>query len=221
MTPLLPSRHVKIALLYPPPWKIAEPGESVDPRDGPPPGYQPGDLDGDFYQTPYGLFALGAAAIAAGHQVKVINLSAYSWSRLESVVAALEADLFGLSCWTANRRGVALTAELIKQHHPTSHVVVGGPHASPLAKEMLQHHRHIDTVTVGESDLTFLELAERLEDGRAALESANRFAKKGKRREYTSYTLEERTDERIVSRLYEMCDVLHVKGEDYRYDKLS
>ena len=65
------------------------------------------------------------------------------------------------------------------------------------------------------------KLAERLEDGRAALESANRFAKKGKRREYTSYTLEERTDERIVSRLYEMCDVLHVKGEDYRYDKLS
>lgn len=30
-------------------------------------------------------------------------------------------------------------------------------------------------------------------------------------------SLEERTDERIVSRLYEMCDMIEVKGQDYRY----
>ena len=30
-------------------------------------------------------------------------------------------------------------------------------------------------------------------------------------------TLEERTDERIVSRLYEMCEIIEVEGHDYRY----
>jgi len=68
---------MRIALVYPPPWKIAGEGESVQIHgsDGPPPEYRPGDLDADFYQTPYGLFALGAQALRAGHQVKVLNLS--------------------------------------------------------------------------------------------------------------------------------------------------
>ena len=154
---------MKIALLYPPPWKIAAPQALAYPVDGPPTGYREGDLDADFYQTPYGLFALSAAALRAGHQVKVLNLSAYPWAQVEDVIAALDADVFGMSCWTANRRGVRLVAELIKERHPKAHVVVGGPHATPLGPELLRHHPAIDTVCLGESDVTFLELVDRLE----------------------------------------------------------
>jgi radical SAM superfamily enzyme YgiQ (UPF0313 family) len=154
---------MKIALLYPPPWKI---GEHVPAAEGAPDGYREGDLDGDFFQTPYGLFALGAQAIRAGHQVKVINLSAYSWNKVEEVVRSLDAALFGLSCWTANRRGVGYTARAIKALHPRAHVVVGGPHATPFAREMLAHHPEIDTVSVGESEHTFLELIDRLVAGK-------------------------------------------------------
>jgi radical SAM superfamily enzyme YgiQ (UPF0313 family) len=157
---------MRIALLYPPPWKIPAPAEPPDRHgDGPPSDYRQGDLDPDFYQTPYGLFSLGAQAIRAGHQVKVVNLSAFTWSRVEEVVRALSADLWGMSCWTANRRGVALVARCIRQHHPNAHIVVGGPHATPLASEMLRHSPEIDTISVGESDLTFLELVERLAAG--------------------------------------------------------
>ncbi len=156
---------MRVALLYPPPWKIAAEGEAPDPVDGPPPEYRPGDLDADFHQTPYGLFALGAAAMRAGHPVKVLNLSAFAWNRVDEVVRALEADVFGLSCWTANRRGVALVAEAIKRHHPKAHVVVGGPHATPLAKEILAKYAAIDTICTGESDHTFLEIVARLAAG--------------------------------------------------------
>jgi radical SAM superfamily enzyme YgiQ (UPF0313 family) len=157
---------MRIALLYPPPWKIPMPGDPPDLfGEGPPAEYQEGDLDSDFFQTPYGLFALGAQALRAGHQVKIINMSAFAWRRVEEVVAALDADLFGLSCWTANRRGVALVAREIKRVHPRAHVVVGGPHATPLAKEMLAYHPEIDTVAVGESELTFLDLVSRLARG--------------------------------------------------------
>jgi radical SAM superfamily enzyme YgiQ (UPF0313 family) len=157
---------MRIALLYPPPWKIPAPGEAPDPHDGPPAGYRDGDLDADFYQTPYGLFSLGAQALRAGHQVKVLNLSAFAWRRVDEVIAKLDADLYGMSCWTANRRGVALAAKAIRAHHPRAHVLVGGPHATPLAKEMLAHHPEIDTVALGESELAFLELIERLAVGR-------------------------------------------------------
>ncbi|HEY5243623.1 MAG TPA: radical SAM protein [Polyangiaceae bacterium] len=159
---------MRIALLYPPPWKIPMPGEPPDVGgEGPPTEYAEGDLDADFFQTPYGLFALGAQALRAGHPTKVINLSGFAWQRVEEVVAALDAELFGLSCWTANRRGVALVARLIKKLHPKAHVVVGGPHATPLAKPMLAHHPDIDTISIGESETTFLELVGRLQAGQA------------------------------------------------------
>jgi|HubBroStandDraft_1064217.scaffolds.fasta_scaffold02248_3 anaerobic magnesium-protoporphyrin IX monomethyl ester cyclase len=157
---------MRIALLYPPPWKIPERGEAPDASgDGPPSEYVEGDLDGDFFQTPYGLFAIGAQALRAGHQVKVYNLSGLSWRRVQEIVRDLDADVYGLSCWTANRRGVALVAREIKRWRPHAHVVVGGPHATPFAREMLQHHGDIDTVSIGESEHTFMELLDRLQKG--------------------------------------------------------
>src|SRR3954462_15638340 len=159
---------MRIALLYPPPWKIAERGQApIGPPEGPPHDYREGDLDADFYQTPYGLFALGAQGIRAGPPGKGLNLSGFAWSRVEAVVGELEADVYGLSCWTANRRGVALVAREIRRRHPRACIVVGGPHATPLAREMLEHHPDIDVVTLGESDDTFSEIVQRLEAGRS------------------------------------------------------
>jgi anaerobic magnesium-protoporphyrin IX monomethyl ester cyclase len=157
---------VRIALIYPPPWKIPAPGESLDAAgDGPPDDYQAGDLDADFFQTPYGLFSLGAQALRAGHQVKVLNLSGFAWSKVEEVIGALDADLFAMSCWTSNRRGVALVAAEIKRAHPDAHVLIGGPHATPLGREMLEHYPAIDTVSLGESEEQFMELVARLGRG--------------------------------------------------------
>lgn len=161
---------MRIALIYPPPWKIPAPGEAPDASgDGPPSDYQPGDLDADFFQTPYGLFSLGAQALRAGHQVKVLNLSAFTWSKVEEVIASLDAELFAMSCWTSNRRGVALAAAEIKRVHPGAHVLIGGPHATPLGREMLEHYPAIDTVSLGESEEQFMELIERLSLGQSPL----------------------------------------------------
>jgi len=157
---------MRVALLYPPPWKIASPDETSYPAvDGPPEEFVDGDLDTDFFQTPYGLFTLASEAIGQGHQVKVLNLSAFRWSEVVRVVESLDADVFGMSCWTANRRGVALTAQLIRDKHPSAHVVIGGPHATPFARGMLDHYPAIDTVTLGESEDTFLELLRRIDVG--------------------------------------------------------
>jgi len=155
---------MRVALLYPPPWKIPAPGDAADfGADGPPSDYREGDLDADFHQTPYGLFALGAQAMRAGHSVKVINLSAYPWARVDDVLRALDADVYGMSCWTANRRGVAILAKRLRELRPNVPIVIGGPHATPLAKEMLAHYPQIDLVCQGESDATFLDILARVE----------------------------------------------------------
>jgi anaerobic magnesium-protoporphyrin IX monomethyl ester cyclase len=176
---------VRVVLLYPPPWKLnrkpsaapavakssgsavtgeASKAAAVDPArmikggEGPPADYREGDLDADFYQTPYGLFALASGLIRAGHPTKVINLSAYPWDDVVDVIEAIDADVFGMSAWTANRRGVGYVADLIRRKKPSATIVVGGPHASPLAREMLMHHAAIDLVCRGESDETLLEI---------------------------------------------------------------
>jgi anaerobic magnesium-protoporphyrin IX monomethyl ester cyclase len=153
---------MRVALIYPPPWKIPSPGQPPDRRDGPPPEFSDGDLDADFHQIPYGLLTLAAHARSVGHQVKVLNLAAYPWRQVEEVVRDLAADVYGLSCWTANRRGVALVAQAIHKHHPRAHVTVGGPHATPLARELLERHAAIQSVILGEAEATLIELLERL-----------------------------------------------------------
>lgn len=154
---------LRVALIYPPPWKIPEPNGPSDPVDGPPPDFEACDLDADFFQIPYGLLSLAAQAIRAGHCVKVLNLSGFPWSAVEHVVAHLEADVVGMSCWTANRRGVRLVSDLIKQRHPTTHVTIGGPHVTPLGARILERYTHVDSAVLGEGEHTFLELLDRLQ----------------------------------------------------------
>jgi radical SAM superfamily enzyme YgiQ (UPF0313 family) len=162
---------MKIALIYPPPWKIRGQGEPPFAHgQGAPEEYLEGDLDADFFQIPYGLLTLASEGIDAGHQVKVINLSAFPWSQVTDAIARIDADVFGMSCWTANRRGVAYVADEIRRCHPKSHIVVGGPHATPFAVELLERIRSIDTVTLGESEATFLELLKKLEAGEEPIE---------------------------------------------------
>ena len=154
---------MRVLLLYPPPWKIPDSGMALDVMDGPPKDYKDGDLDTDFFQIPYGLLSLAANALRAGHQVKVLNLSSYTWTSIEAIASQLDADVVGLSCWTANRRGVHLLAASIKRHHPKTYVVIGGPHATPLARPILENWPEIDCVVIGEGELTFLDLLSRLE----------------------------------------------------------
>jgi len=159
---------MRIALIYPPPWKIPAPGEQPDRSgDGPPgPRLISANVDeGDFLEIPQGVLSLAAQAIRAGHDVKVLNLSNFAWRDVEAVIGNTPADLFGLSCFTANRRGAGLVAALIRRTHPTAHITVGGPHVTPLPVETLRHWPEVDTVVVGEGELTFLDLIGRLEAG--------------------------------------------------------
>jgi len=159
---------VRIALLYPPPWKIPPAGGAPDASgDGPPPEAAGIEMKGDFATVPYGLLSLAAQALREGHQVKVLNLSTFPWPDVEALVRTLTADVYGLTCFTSNRRGVKLVAECIRRHHGGAHVVVGGPHVTALPTETLRHWPAIDTVVIGEGEETFLELIGRLEAGQS------------------------------------------------------
>ncbi|MFZ3045518.1 MAG: radical SAM protein [Desulfatirhabdiaceae bacterium] len=161
---------MRIVLLYAPPWKIARNGNPLyPPEEGPPDNVDPAAVtEGDFLQSPYGLLTLAAQALRCGFSVQTLNVSNFPWIDIENLVCHLNADLFGLSCVTENRRGVAMLAHLIRNLHPGAHIVVGGPHVTALPIETLRHIQAIDTVVVGEGEETFLELIRCLQEHQSA-----------------------------------------------------
>lgn len=158
---------MRIALFYPPPWKMLPPGELQEGlRDGPPQDYGESNIDdGDFLQVPYGLLSLAAQAIRAGHDVLTLNLSNFPWSDIELLIRHTRADLFGLTCHASNQRGVGKLAQLIREVNPQAYIVCGGPFPTALPRETLNYYRGIDAVVMGEGEETFMELIHRLEAG--------------------------------------------------------
>ena len=156
---------MRILLIYPPPWKITGPGQQPgQAEEGPPPGIDAAALlSGDILHTPCGLLSLAAQAQRAGHDVEVLNLFTLPWQRMADVIGSRAARVFGLSCFTSNRRGTLALARLIRQLHPQAHIAVGGPHATALPREILEHCSAIDTVVIGEGEATFANLLNALE----------------------------------------------------------
>ncbi len=159
---------MKIVLLYAPPWKIAQDGDpAYPPGEGAPDQVDAAAVSqGDFIQAPYGLLSLAAQALRNGLNAQIFNISNFPWTDIELLIRRLDADLFGLSCMTSNRRGVAMLAQMIRNIHPKSHIVVGGPHVTALPIETLQHIPAIDTVIVGEGEQTFLDIIRCLRENR-------------------------------------------------------
>jgi anaerobic magnesium-protoporphyrin IX monomethyl ester cyclase len=111
---------LRIILIYAPPWKLARASEAqYAGAEGPPDG-GPFEhcLRGDSEHIPLGLLSLAAQASAAGHDVRVLNLFTFAWKDIEDIFTATAADLFGLSCFTQNRRGTMMLTNLIRQAHP-------------------------------------------------------------------------------------------------------
>lgn len=155
----------EIALIYPPPWKIPLAGEAPDSSGEGPPEHSDAEkiLSGDILNIPYGLLSLAAQAKKAGHDVTVLNLFTFAWQEIIGIINKTPADLYGLSCFTSNRRGAMSLARLIRKIHPLAHIAAGGPHATALPEEMLTFNEAIDTVVIGEGEETFKELIQRLE----------------------------------------------------------
>jgi len=165
------KKQLRIILIYPPPYQIPSyDGEIMMGMPfGPTKDRNDRDLDGDFRTITYGLLTIAAQAKRAGYNVSVYNLSTCPWKDVVKLIAETEADIYGISSFSANRRGMGAVAKLIRQYHPQVHITVGGPFVTVLPLETLRYYQEIDTVVIGEGEETFMELLECLEGGRPAV----------------------------------------------------
>lgn len=135
------SKKLRIVLIYPPPWQI--PSADLNIQKGMPFG-PPASTFGHLIVTKelktvtQGLLSIAAQAKNDGHAVSVYNLFDAPWIDIVSLIAETKADVYGISAYNSNRRGMSALCAAIRQYRPEAHITVGGPFATTLPLETLR-----------------------------------------------------------------------------------
>ena len=115
---------------------------------------------------PIGLLSLGAVLQEAGHEVQLIHLARFTVKDGIRLIQSEDPDLIGLSCFSFQRQRTLQLADKLAEKSDCP-IVIGGPHAAPLANEILELHSSIKGVVIGEGERTFVDLVKRLEQGQS------------------------------------------------------
>jgi len=88
------------------------------------------------------------------------------WKEVEDTIAGVNPDIAGISIWTTYAASAFHVAMLCKKVNPDCVVVMGGPHATVKADEILAISPHVDYVIKGEGEITLAELVKHRAYGR-------------------------------------------------------
>jgi radical SAM superfamily enzyme YgiQ (UPF0313 family) len=90
--------------------------------------------------------------------------SAAIWREVAAVIQDFQPAVVGLTAKTQNFASACRVAEMVKRIDPDMRVIVGGPHASMVGREILRNPS-IDVCVRGEGERTIVELLEALDRG--------------------------------------------------------
>jgi len=115
-------------------------------------------------------------------EIKVLNLSNLKFSAAVDKVCAENPTVIGVTVYTDRRKLAFDFINAIKIRKPEVIAIVGGPHATALPRQILEHYSFIDYIVVGEGEITFAELLNSLKTGCCAVQEINglAFRKDGK-----------------------------------------
>jgi radical SAM superfamily enzyme YgiQ (UPF0313 family) len=131
-----------------------------------------------FYEQvviPFGLVSLASFVDKPEYQIRGIE---FNWppekirqrylkidDELLSHIIEYNPDIVAMSTYASNMYNVLFWADAIKQKLPKCFVVIGGNHASYIAKETLTKCRSVDAVVRFEGEIPFEKLCEKLNAG--------------------------------------------------------
>jgi anaerobic magnesium-protoporphyrin IX monomethyl ester cyclase len=113
---------------------------------------------------PIGLAYLAAVIEQSGHELKVFDCLTLGLDHkgLGREFASYQPDVVGITSVTPTINSAYLTAKVAKENAPNAVVVLGGPHATFLDREVLTEEPAIDIIVRGEGEITAVELFSKL-----------------------------------------------------------
>jgi anaerobic magnesium-protoporphyrin IX monomethyl ester cyclase len=138
-----PGREAKIALVIPPSMDI----EQI---------WCP--------NLPIGLAYLAAVLEKNGNELTVFDCPALGIDQenLAAKIDAFDPDVVGITAVTPTIKSAFLAAHNAKEKVPNATVVIGGPHATFMDKQILSEQPDVDVVVRGEGEETIIELLSKL-----------------------------------------------------------
>lgn len=120
---------------------------------------------------PLGLAYIAAALSKAGHEVQVMDINAFRWSRgiVDQKLQQAEFDLVGIGAIVTVYGYVKWLAQRLRYYHPDKKIVVGGSVGSSIP-ETIMGKTSSDIICMGEGEETIVDLAATLEAGRSLTE---------------------------------------------------
>ena len=114
---------------------------------------------------PLGLAFLAGALEQAGNPVKLMDCVVFPYSRdyLASMLRDFKPDLVGATAVTMTVDHALEALEAVKAMDPSLTTVIGGPHATFCATNILQSYDQVDVVVCGEGENTLVALTRALE----------------------------------------------------------
>ena len=116
---------------------------------------------------PNGLLYIGALLLSEGVDVDVLNLANKSWDKCRDIIKEKNPDIVGITCYTFNRHACIKLAGIVKDINRKIKVVFGGPHSSVMHTQLLELSKYIDIVVLNEGEMTFLDIVQRLKEGKS------------------------------------------------------
>jgi len=107
--------------------------------------------------TNIGFGYLASLLKKRGYSAEIINLESVSKKNITDIINKKNPKVIGIRCLTNERSDVFRIVKIIKDSNSEIKIVVGGPHATILYNQMLNHFP-IDYIVLGEGEITFLEL---------------------------------------------------------------
>jgi anaerobic magnesium-protoporphyrin IX monomethyl ester cyclase len=113
---------------------------------------------------PIGLAYLAAVLETAGCELTVFDCPALGIDHklLAAKIASFEPNMVGITSVTPMIESALLAAHVTKETCPNAIIVLGGPHATFMDRQILSEYPDIDIVVRGEGEYTILELVHHL-----------------------------------------------------------
>ena len=130
--------------------------------------------------VPLGLGYLASVLRGGGHEVEIMDINAYRWSReeVEQRIKSADFDVAGIGGIVTVYKYVKWLAGVIKKHHGGKKLVVGGSVGTSIPHIILAKTA-ADVVCIGEGEVTILELMDAFA-GKRELASVNGIWFRGK-----------------------------------------
>lgn len=115
-----------------------------------------------YYLLPMGVFSLASLLQKEGYAVRIINigleLSLSPSIEIENFIKSINSRIYAIDLhWFYHSEGAVQLAEICKKQHPDSMVILGGFTATWFYEEILQTHKFIDAIVLGEAEQSILE----------------------------------------------------------------